>query len=81
MIDHVGLNVRKPVLWVSDQFRLKPAFSATEASWDIAILPGANLTTKLSRYVANNKGANQTAQMFRLVCTFVVKFSCVKVHV
>ena len=31
MIDHVGLHARKPVFRVSEQIRLKPACSATEA--------------------------------------------------
>ena len=41
---HMGLLARKSVFRVSDQAMLKPAFSATEASWNIEILPVAKLT-------------------------------------
>ena len=59
----MGHDARKPVFGVSDKVRLKLVSSATE-------------TSKL-RYgtsqKANNKRADQTARMRRLVCAFVVR--------
>ena len=57
----MGLNAKKPVFGVSDNVRFKPVSSATE--------------TSKSRYdtfqLGNNKGADQTERMHRLVCNFV----------
>ena len=53
-----------PVFGVSDQVILKPVNSATESSW--------NLEIAVSLAITNNTGADQTAQMPRLVCAFVV---------
>ena len=53
----MSLLVRKSVFGVSDQVMLQPANSARIYN---------------TFQQANNKGADQTAQMCRLVCTFVV---------
>ena len=62
---HIDLKVRKPVYMVSDQVRLKPACSVTEASYYDEILPVSSLM------IANNKGADQPAHPCRLACAFV----------
>ena len=63
-------GVRKPVLGVSDKVRFKPACSARD--W----LENWNFARSKSRYDTfqkeNNKGADQSARMRRLVCTFAV---------
>ena len=46
---YMGLNARKPVFWVSDQIRPKPACSATRTSQNIDIFHGASLNIVLSR--------------------------------
>ena len=62
----MGLSKTKPVFGVSEKARLKPLSSATE-----------NFACTKFRYdtfqYANNKGADQSKQMRRLVCTFVVR--------
>ena len=69
----IGLIATKPVFGVSDIVKLKPLSSATEASLKVE-----NVCTcsKFRRYdnfkLSNNKGADQTARMHRLVCAFVV---------
>ena len=67
----MGLDVTKPVFGVSDKARLKPVSSATETSFKIGISLVASLNMIFSEKV-NNKGADQSAWMGRLVCTFVV---------
>ena len=70
----MGLVATKPVFGVSHQAMLKPASSATETSRKIEIL--LEETSRKIRYdtfqKANNKGADQSVQMRRLVCAFVV---------
>ena len=56
---------------VSDQVGLKLACSATEASIRLEILVTEIRDITLTIFV-NNKGADQTVQMRRLMCTFVV---------
>ena len=68
---HMGLVLRKPVFRVSDKARQKPASSATETSWKIEISPVARLHILSKKH--NNKGADQTARMRRLVCACVVR--------
>ena len=58
---------RKPVFRVSDQVRLKPAYSATETSYSLEILDLASIGI-----TANNKAANQTTRVRRLICAVVV---------
>ena len=62
------LVIRKPVFGGFDNVRLKPACSATETSLGLEISAIAS-----SRATANNKGANQTARLRRLICAFVVR--------
>ena len=57
---------RKPVFEVCDQLKPKPACSATEASYSLQIQKYYTIQA------ANNKSADQTAQMRRLICTLVV---------
>ena len=63
---YMGCDARKPVFSVFDKVIFKPACSAAETSY----------ARSKSRYCifqyANNKGADQTAWMRRLVCGFVV---------
>ena len=68
----MSLVERKPVFRVYDQVRLKPACSATEASQTLEISDIETRDIILPRQ-ANNKGADQTAQMCRLICAFVVR--------
>ena len=65
----MGLVATKPVFGVFDQVVPKPACSATETSYEIEISPeeSYDILTKV-----NNKGADQNAQMRRLVCAFVI---------
>ena len=60
--------MRKPVLGVCNQVRLKPACSADETSYGL----DNNKWRYYTIQVVNNKGADQTARMLRLICTFVV---------
>ena len=58
----MSLITRNPVFGICDQVRLKPARSGT-------------VTSKQRYYTIqakNNKGSDQTAQMRRLICAFVV---------
>ena len=64
----MGLVATRPVFKVSDKVRFKQACSATGTSSKIDISFVASFPKK-----ANNKGADQTAQMCRLVCAFVVR--------
>ena len=66
----MGLVARKPVFGVSDKVRLKPVPTATETSQKIEISLAASLNLCIPK--ANNKGADQTARMRRLVCVFIV---------
>ena len=68
LVAYLGFDAAKPVFGVADKAGLKPVSSATETSKKIKILlvrydPFQNL---------NNKGADQSALMRRLVCAFVV---------
>ena len=63
----MGLVVRKLVLGVSDKARLKPACSATGTRWKIDSKFRYDTFQKM-----NNKGADQTVRMRRLVCDCVV---------
>ena len=70
-VAHLSHVTRKSVFGVSDPVRLKLVCSVTQTSW--------SRESGFSRYryytilVANNKGADQTVQMCRLSCTFVVR--------
>ena len=75
-MEYIGFDTRKPAFGVFDWVRLNPAFSATETSKNIKIWHIATSTIKL--YRVNNKGADQTAQMCRLVCAFVVRMQQVR---
>ena len=66
----MSLVTRKPVFGVCDQVRLKPACSATETSKSLEMLDLENRNMILSN--RNNKGADQTVWMHRLICSFVV---------
>ena len=57
----MGLHTTNSVFRVSDKGRLKPVSSATGTSLKIDIWLVASLDTILSK--ANNKGADQSAQM------------------
>ena len=66
--DHnLGLVVTKPVFGVSEKVRFK----------SVSSVENRNFTCSKLRYCTlqnpNNKGADQTAQMRRLVCTCVVR--------
>ena len=69
-MDYLSLVTRKPVSGVCNQVKLKPACTATEASrglkfqmWKLEVL----------YYLGSeNKGADQTVWMCRLICAFVV---------
>ena len=69
----MGLYLRNYVCGISDHVRLKPACSTIEIKleymdWNFA-------WSKFDYYTfqtVNNKGADQTARMLRMVCTFVV---------
>ena len=68
----MGLVARKPAFGVSHKASFKPVSSATETSLKIEIL----ICSKFSYDTfnkANNKGADQTAWMRRLVCACVVR--------
>ena len=65
-----SLYARKPVFGVCEKARLKPANSATETSWEIAISLVSSLDMILLQS-AKNKYADQTARIRRLVCTNV----------
>ena len=65
----MGLDATNPVFGVSDHVILKSAYPATETSLNIEISLLASLE------LANDKGADQTARMRRLVCAFVVRKS------
>ena len=70
MYRHMSFVARKPVFGICDKVRLKPACSATETwSWN----SGYNKYGYYTIQAANNKGADQTARMRRLICTFVVR--------
>ena len=55
-----------------DQVRLNPACSAIETSESLEILNLASIGIILSRQ-QKNKGVDQTVQMHRLICAFVVR--------
>lgn len=57
------------VFRVSALERLKLACSATETSYSFEIL---EIETEALYNLVNNKGIDQTAQMHRLICNFVV---------
>ena len=69
-----GPRREKTCLRGSDKARFKPVSSATETNKKIEISPVhvARLHMILSKKT-NNKGADQTARMRRLVCTCVVR--------
>ena len=64
--------MRKAVFGVSDKASFKPVSSTTEAILKIEISPVPNLHMILSQKT-NNKGADQTGPMRRLVCACVVR--------
>ena len=64
--------MRKPVFKVCDHVRLKPACAGTETSWGLEIL-AIGSRGYYTIQAANNKGADQTAWMCRLICVFVVR--------
>ena len=62
--------MRKTVFGGCAKARLKPACSATQTSYGLEILDLAG--KGITILAVNNKGADQTAQMRKLICTFVV---------
>ena len=68
----MSVVTRKHVFGVCDQGRLKQACSATETSQSLEISAVANYRYYTIQ-AANNKGADQTARMHRLICSFVVR--------
>ena len=68
-----SLVTRKPVFGVCDLVRLKPVCSATETTQGLEILDIASTGIIRTIQVGNNKGANQTARMRRLICAYVVR--------
>ena len=60
--------MRKSVFGIFDQLRLKPACSASETSLETSDTETSHYTIQ----AANNKGADQTEQMRRLICAFVI---------
>ena len=71
LLANLGLVVRKPVFGVSEKVSLKPISTATETSKKIEMSLVASLDNGAFQ-TANNKGADQTARMHRLVLAFVV---------
>ena len=56
---------------IFDQVWLKPVCSATATSYSLEI---SDIETRGINYLGReNKGADQTAQIRRLICTFVVR--------
>ena len=70
--NNMGLDMTKPVFRVSDKVRLKSVSSATEISYKMEISSAASLDMIISNK-GINKGADQSAWMHSLVCTFVVR--------
>ena len=69
----MGIDTTKTVFGVPrDNARLKPVSSATKTSQKIEISLETTLDIILSKK-ANNKGADQSARMHRLICAFVVR--------
>ena len=75
--------MRKPVFWVSGKGSLKPVSSAKQASKkiEVSLVASLDMTSKK----ADNKVADVTARMRRLICAFVVtnhqrQFFSVAVH-
>ena len=68
----MGLVARNPVFGVSNKAILKPVSSAIETSWKIEIFACSKIISGTFQK-ANNKSADQTARMRRLVCAFVVR--------
>ena len=69
---HMSHIKRKPVFGGLDQVRFKPACSATETSLSLESLDFSKYRYHTISAV-NNKGADQTARMRRLICAFVVR--------
>ena len=67
----MGLVATKPVFGVSEKAIFKLDSSATQTGLKIEISPVGSLRAVLSKQ-NNNKGADQTARMCRLVCTCLV---------
>ena len=67
----MGLVARKPVFGVSNKASFKPAHSATETSLKVETASTKSRSDTFQK--ANNKGADQTARMRRLVCACVVR--------
>ena len=65
--------MRRPVFRVSDHERLKPTYSVTEISQN------ADKVINYTLLGANNKGADQTARMCRLVCAYDVRMQLCQV--
>ena len=69
LVCDMSLVTTKPVFGVCD--KVKPTSRATEASWRPEIL---DIKTRGIVYLGSeNKGADQTARMRRLICAFVVR--------
>ena len=68
-IDMTGLRREKTCPWVSNRVRLKLATTATKTldCWNFACIK----SNYYSFHILNNKCADQTARMRRLVCTLV----------
>ena len=64
--------MRKLSSELRDQERLKPACSDSEASYSLEILDIRSYRNCIM-YGVNNKDADQTVQMGRLICVFVVR--------
>ena len=67
----MGLVATKPVFWVFDKVRFKPACTATGTSYKIEILLVSSLIWYFPKI--KTKGADQTVRMRRLVWAFVVR--------
>ena len=68
----MGLVARKPVFGVSEKANFKPVSSATETSYKNQNLACSKFRDDTFQN-ANNKGADQSARMRRLVWVFVVR--------
>ena len=66
--DHMSHITRKPVFW-----GLRPVKTQIKLLSYKMLLESWNFENLQFIYAANNKGADQTAQMRRLICTFVVR--------
>ena len=74
----MGCDVRKPVFTASEQVRPKPVCTATPISQNIEIFAWSKFDC-YTFHILNNKGADQTVRMHRLVCAFVVRRQLIQV--